>query len=304
MALARLEKLDQQPNKPTSQTKVKRMATKFVQNAAASKTAPKMSWAEELLARDEDEVPGCGRRDGELDRLAAIELDDRPAPHGSDTVGDGRGDGGGVLRSRVVARHDDHVGPTCHGRAHRSALLRVAIAPAPKYARDAAAGHRTHRVEDAREGVRRMSIVDQDGNRVAGLVAALQSSGRRRRARKRLGSACQVEVEGVRDSEGEEQVVQIVGPDQPRPKGDVAGRGANDGVDPARVEVHAPGGDLGIVRRSAGPRAHPHARGSGSRREIGAKRIVDVQDHRRRAELREEAGLRFGIGGHRAVKSR
>src|ERR1019366_9139645 len=190
------------------------------------------------LAGDQDGVTARRGTDGEVDGGPAIELDDGLDARPANPRDHGVGDDVRVFGPGVVAGDHGDVGAAGDGLPHRPALGRVPVAAAPEDAPDASArvarvrvrrrihgrrfaGHGPHGVEGPGQRVGRVRVVDQHGDVVAVGVAALEPPGRAGLTRQRVGRAPEIEIEGVRDPERQEQVLEVVRAHEARREVDV-----------------------------------------------------------------------------------
>ena len=103
------------------------------------------------LARHQHHVPLPGQADGEVDRRGPVRLDDQPGPlplrDAEHSVQHLVEDRQRVLRARVVACEDRHVGQPGGGGAHQRPLAAVPVAAAAEHHDQFPAGHRAKRAE-------------------------------------------------------------------------------------------------------------------------------------------------------------
>ena len=142
------------------------------------------------FASDEHEVPGACAQDRREDSGFAVELQEVPTRTGFNAR---RGylrksklrkrrknwhrDLHWIFRARIVARDDRDICTFPGRNAHRTALLRVSVAAAPKDAERSTSAIEAYRRQDPRERVRCVCVVYENNDVVIGRVAALKATG-------------------------------------------------------------------------------------------------------------------------------
>src|SRR5439155_11380185 len=136
------------------------------------------------LAGDHDAISLLGEGQGAPDRLLAIRdhqaalLPALPAGIAGERAACPRqdllDDSHRVLAPRVVRGHDHDVAPGRRGEPHQRALAPVPVAAAAEHRHDAPRPEIAHRQEEGLQGVVRVGVIDQGGERLS-LVDALEA---------------------------------------------------------------------------------------------------------------------------------
>ena len=235
------------------------------------------------LAGDQDGVARPGHGQGGPDGGPPVDLDQEPARPGAagDALGHLVDDRLRVLGAGVVGGDHGHVGQPPGDLAHQRPLGPVAVAAAAEDHDHPAAGDRPGRPEQVVEGVGGVGVVDQHGERLAG-VDPLEAAGHPVQGLEPGHGGAQVDAGGVGRGQGAQGVGHVEEPGQPQPDGPRPGgrpdpeagalQGGGDVAGPPVGVGGGAGGDGGHLGRP------------GEQAPVG---VVDV-DHPEGGELRRE----------------
>ena len=160
------------------------------------------------LARDQHHVTGLGEADRALDRGAPVWVDlDARAGALKDVLDDGER----ALGAWVVGGHDRDVRELGRDASHERTFAAVAVATGPEHHEHPPLGEVPRRAERRLEGVRRVGIVDEHGERLA-VVDAFEAAGHGVDARDALHDRVLVEIEEQSRRHGAERVRDVEDP--------------------------------------------------------------------------------------------
>ena len=160
------------------------------------------------LAGDQHHVSGLGEADRALDRRAPVGID---LDAGAGALEDVLDDGERALGAWVVGGHDRDVRELGRDASHERTLAPVAVATCAEHDEHPPLGEVPRRAERRLEGIRRVGIVDEHGERLA-VVHAFEASGHGVDARDALHDSVLVEIEEQARRDGAERVRHVEDP--------------------------------------------------------------------------------------------
>ena len=156
-------------------------------------------------------IAGAQLRHGGADRRAPVADLDRTRAGGEDRPADR----GRVLAARVVVGDEYEVGARGGDLAHHRPLAGITVAAAAEHHHEAAVGVRPQRVQDLRQRVRLVGVVDED-RRAAGMHAdPLQPPGGALEALEEAGRGGGVGARCQHEAERRQEIGGLEGADQP-----------------------------------------------------------------------------------------
>ncbi len=147
---------------------------------------------------------------GEIAALGRVELFRGHAAHRRQPDFDVREDRLGVFGAGIVTGRDGPVAIARHRFGHRRPFFAIAVAPAAEHRDEAPRRERAHRREQLVDGVGRVGVVDEHGGAsITVFVDAFETPRNLRAARDSAHRIVAVDAEGLGDSAGDEQVVEV-----------------------------------------------------------------------------------------------